>query len=409
MGIWNRLIGRPDRDDFARMMIKILRKGGETRPLDYDATEFLLRVGSSENRVYLGNFYADYMAAARRDRKVLLAKLAGLTQPAPEMDLAFAEAKKMLLPRVRERFYHEVVRLDAIFHGAREEEFKPMPTRLLNEHLTVEVVIDMPDRVGIVSESQLKEWGISLDEALALGRENLWRLSTKSFESLGPGLYASSVSDTHDASRMYLHDLVWQHEVKGRHVVIAPNRNLLLVSGSEEAEALAKMVAVAEEVLQQPRAMTGMAFELDGSTWKPWLPPVESPLYQQFHNLALRSMARDYGEQKNLLEKIFQKQAKDIFVGSPLYVQRKKDGSIYSTSSWAQDVDTLLAQADYVSFAEFPSGAKPQIMGYGRWERVVEVAGGLMHRTEHYPPRYHVTQFPTKDQLAAMDLVDVPP
>jgi hypothetical protein len=406
MGFFNKLLGRPDKNDFAQMMVKLLREAGEQRPIEYDQHEFLLRLGA-ETRVHLGNLYADYLAASRKDRVELLAKLARLTQPAQEMELSYPSAKDKLLPRVRERFYHEAVRLDAIYHGAKENEFKPMPTRLLNEHLTVEVVIDMPDRVGIVSQEQLNEWRVTFDDALALGRENLWKLSTKSFQQLGRGLYLSNVGDTHDASRMFLHDLVWQHEVKGRHVVITPNRNVLLVSGSEEEEGLAKMIEMAEEVMQQPRAQTGMAFELHDATWKPFFPPPQSPIYHRFRNLAIQSTARDYGEQKKLLDKIFEKRGKDIYIGEPIYF-RKKDGSLFSMGTWARGVETLLAETEFVAFGVADINGKPRSLGYAPWDRVHEVARQLLHQSKDYPPRYHVVDFPSPEQLRTMDLVPMP-
>jgi hypothetical protein len=156
MGILDWIFRPPGKEKFAAMMIKLLRSGGEERPIEYDPEEFLLRVGK-ESRVYLGNLYGDYLATPRRQRGAILAKLSRLTQDA-DANLGYEVAKAKLLPRVRERFYHESVRLNALLNHP-QGKFKPMPTRLLNEHLTLEVVIDMPDRVVVVSAEQLKEWG----------------------------------------------------------------------------------------------------------------------------------------------------------------------------------------------------------------------------------------------------------
>jgi hypothetical protein len=409
MGLWQKLFGPPDKDGFAQKMIKLLRESGEDRPLEYDSEEFLLRLGES-HQIFLGNVYDEYLAEPRAGRKELLARFVRVAHSADrDHEMSFAEAKGRLLPRVRERFYHESIRLNALKSSEKDGEFKPFPTRLLNDHLTVELVIDLPDKVGVMSAMQLDDWGVSFDDAIAIGRENFWKLSTKSFDQLGPGLYVSSVGDTHDASRMFLHDLVWQHEVRGQHVVIPANRNVLLLCGSEDVDGLLKMAELADEVMQQPRAQTAMAFVLHDATWKPFLPPVGSPAYHPLRNLAIQSMMRDYDEQKGLLEKIFEKKGRDIFVGSASGMKRNIDQSIFTFSTWAENVETLLPETEYVAFGRDVGEGEGALAGFGRWERVVKVAGELMQRTVDYPPRYFVKSFPTPQQLAAMDLSPDPP
>jgi len=405
MGFFKKLLGRPDKHDFAQIMIKTLRGGGEKRSIQYDPADFCLLVGEN-SRVHLGNLYGDYLRETRAKRKEFLARCATLSQETEYDKIPFAEAKKMLLPRVRERYYHEHIRLMALAQGG-QAEFKPFPTKVLAEHLTVEMVMDLPDKVGVLSAKSLSDWGLTLDEALAIGRENLWKLSTKSFDQLGPGLYGSHQDDTHDASRMYLHDLVWQHEVKGRHVVMVPNRNLLLVSGSEDEEGLKQMAEFSQEVMVQPRAQTAYAFELHDSTWRPFLPPEGSPVRGTFVNLRIKTRYRDYAEQKAMLDKIFEKQGKDLFVGDPILIERKADGSLFTVTSWAQGVEGLLAEADYVAFGKRGAG-KHLSAGYAKWDRVIGVAGPLLHPTPDYPPRYHVDQFPSDEQLGAMELLPNP-
>jgi len=402
MGLWNRIFGPPDKKRFAQMMSRLLREAGETRAITYDPAEFrLILDGSRATSFYLNNVYEEYLAAGRTERKVLLARYALFSQQSREDDLSASEARDKLLPRVRERFYHASVRLMAEAQGD-EKEGKFPPFRLLNEYLTLELVIDKPDAVAIVPEGHLEKWGWTFDEALAIGRENLWKLSKKGFELLGPGLYYSTAQDTHDASRMYLHDLVWQHAVKGKHVAMAPNRNALLVSGSEEVEGLAQMANVAGEVLSQPRPMTGVAFVLEGSNWRPWLPP-EQPLRGIFEQLAVRSMARDIEEQVKWLEKINQRQGNDIFVAQALFYQRKNEGDFFSVATWAEGVPTMLPKVDYVALGARRNG-KHQKIGFAQWDRLEKVAGRLLKKIYDYPPRFMVEEFPSQEELAAMDL-----
>ena len=89
-------------------------------------------------------------------------------------------------------------------------------------------------------------------------------------------------------------------------------------------------------------------------------------------------------------------------------IERKADGSLFTVSSWAAGAQGLLAEAEYVAFAK-PLGLKPGMVGYGKWERVMQVAGEFMRRTVDYPPRFHVDRFPSVKELAAMDLSPTPP
>ena len=85
-----------------------------------------------------------------------------------------------------------------------------------------------------VSFDQLSDWGVTLDEALAIARENLWKMSNEPFSEVAPGVYFAEWGDAFDAARMFLHDLIWQLKVSGDHVVVIParpGRSMTAVSG----------------------------------------------------------------------------------------------------------------------------------------------------------------------------------
>jgi hypothetical protein len=403
MGFLDWLFRPPGKEKFAAMMTRVLRDAGETRSMRYDPADFRLTLeGDQTNSFYLHNIYAEYLSTPRSERKALLARYGAFSQQARIEEVGSAQAREQLLPRVRERFYHESLRLMAEAQGDAAEGKFP-PTRLLNEQLTLELVLDKPDAVQTVGDGQLEEWGWTWDEAMAIARENLWKLSKKGFELLAPGLYYSTAADTHDASRMYLHDLVWQHPVKGKHIAMVPNRNALLVTGSDDAEGLAHMAKAARDVLGQPRAMTGVAFELEGKEWRPWLPRRSSPLRAAFEGLAVDSMARDFEEQAGWLEKIVQRQGREVFVAKAAFYQRKADETFFSLGSWAEGVPTMLPKVDFVMMGAQRNG-KLQTVGFAQWERMEKAAGDLLKKIYEYPPRFMVEKFPTEQQLAAMDL-----
>src|SRR4051812_25178794 len=118
MGFLDWIFRPPGREKFAGMVSKLLREAGETRSITYDPVDFrLIMSGGDNNSFYLHNMYNEYLRASRRERKALLVRYASFSQQVRQQEPTAAEARQSLLPRVRERFYHESVRLVARSQG----------------------------------------------------------------------------------------------------------------------------------------------------------------------------------------------------------------------------------------------------------------------------------------------------
>lgn len=406
MGLLEKLFPPMSRDKFAaRMMRELKRQEGDQR-IVYKPKDFSLEFPEKPgNRMFLFNAYTDYAAApfSRRSDVIRRYASAGLSMREQSgKEVPYAEAKEQLLPRVRERLYHESVRLLTLRDkGPAKDSFVIRP---LADDLTLELVRDLPDSIVSVSRKTLEEWKVSFEEALAVAKDNLWKRSNRDFLQHPDGLYISAWQDTHDASRLYLHDLVWQLPVKGAHVAMIPNRNYLLVAGSEDPAALLAMIVFAEAALKESRPMTGVAYRLDGSTWVPFLPPASSPAYERMLMAALRTKLDAHQDTKRQLGMLFEETGRDVFVAG-LTGMRRADGSIWTWTSWVDGVtDALMPQADYVTFGRVLDSGKTEALGWGKWEDVMRVASDLLEATEHYPVRFCVKQFPTAEQLSQMNL-----
>ena len=50
----------------------------------------------------------------------------------------------------------------------------------------------------------------------------------------GEGVYVFTTNDGYDSSRLIILDLIRQFQVKGDYIAMAPNREMLIVAGSED-------------------------------------------------------------------------------------------------------------------------------------------------------------------------------
>jgi hypothetical protein len=213
----------------------------------------------------------------------------------------------------------------------------------------------------------------------------------------GSGVYLSVTSDNYDASRLLLLDAIRQLDVEGELVAMAPNRDSLIVAGTEDLEALTGMLALAKDALQKPRIISATAVRLDGDEWVSWLPEASHPLYEEFRLLAIRSLAQDYREQKGLLDQLHVKTGEDILVAQYMGIVNNDTGDFYTQCVWAKDVPTLLPRTDRIVFSQ-----PGQSSLVAAWDQAVRVAGELMEAVDVYPERFRVRGFPTDDQLKAI-------
>jgi hypothetical protein len=158
------------------------------------------------------------------------------------------------------------------------------------------------------------------------------------------------------------------------------------------------MLALVKDALQKPRPMSGLALRLDGDEWVSWMPPVDHPSYDEMRILKIQNDAQHYNQQKELLDKLNQKNGKDVYVATFFIIQNDKTGAVVSTYCiWGKNALSLLPQTEKIAFCE-----KDKKVVMVAWERAVEVVGSPMKRWEIYPERYHVAEYPTEEQLKAM-------
>ena len=249
-----------------------------------------------------------------------------------------------------------------------------------------------------IGNDDLKRWRVTFYEALEAARENLTKLPSRFIgPKEGEGVYLSATNDNYDASRLLLLDMIRGFQVKGEYVAMAPNRDTLIVTGSKDELGLKGMAALAKDALQKPRPMSGLALRLEGDEWLPWMPDRSHPAYQDYRTLQIGTYAQNYGEQKHLLDKLYEKTKEDVFVASFSAVQNSETGDIVSYCLWSKGCHALLPQTDRLVF--FEEGREPVATA---WANAAAVVGDLMKPVGMFPERYRVMEYPTDDQLKTM-------
>ena len=387
----------PTKDRFAKLLLAGIREAGERREIVYDRSQFRLVLGGgSGHMMYLQNVYADYCNAPEPDREKALARVVrnwfafGKTMPEE-----FEDASHDLLPAVRDRCYFECAELMLRAEGKRSGD---VPYQQLGDDLAIALVYDLPEAMRTITQRDLDRWGVTLYEALEVARTNLSRIPSKFIgPQEGDGVYLSVTNDNYDASRLLLVDLIRSFHVNGDHIAMVPNRDTLIVTGSDDENGIKAMVGLAKDALQKPRPLGGFLLKLDGDAWVSWMPPSLHPHYDELRRLRMQTIADFYDHQKSLLDKLHESTREDIFVASFTFAENKSTGEAWSYCVWANGPLALLPKTDKVVF--MGAGMAPR---FAEWDRVVATANDLMEPLDMYPERYRVAGFPSEQQLVEM-------
>jgi len=405
------LFGPPSRDKFAKLVMAELRKAGKGTELKYDPEQFLIERGS-DGFINLANLYHEYCQAHRGERpKVLDRFLRGcLGTTGFELPEEFSDVHPDLLPVVRSRFYLESVILQSLARGG---DGVAVPQQPIGDHLALSLVYDLPQAMRSIIQDDLDKWEVSFYEAIESARHNLEQMGNVAFASLqgekGEQVYISATGDNYDASRLVMLDLIRKMPVRGEYIAMVPNRDTLVITGSEDPAGLEVLCKIAEESFEKPRPISTVALRLVGDEWESWLPEPQSPVFAKLHELKLRTVGMEYNDQKELLDQIHEHTGEDLFVASFSAVQHKDTGRISSYSVWSEGVETLLPETDDIVLLRADQVAdKVQLAAAGKFERVRQVAGDLMQPLGTYPERFRVVEFPSAQQLAAIGKGDWP-
>jgi hypothetical protein len=235
----------PDR--FAKIMLDEIIKAGGSKDYVFVPDTFMLK--RDGDLINLRNAYEQYCREKDDVRERTLRHfVAALVSSKSTEPIQWAEAQDKLVAVVREQAMFSQAEAIWSIEYDRPPSAK-MVYKPLTKWFTKTVVLDFPGHVTVVSESQMKEWGIDFDEAFEIGVDNLKKGSTPKFDSAGP-FFVGKWKDDYDSSRTLLPDLFSGLHLNGDPVVVLPNRLTLLVAGSNDGSGIRAMLIKAEEIMR---------------------------------------------------------------------------------------------------------------------------------------------------------------
>jgi hypothetical protein len=298
------------------------------------------------------------------------------------------------MPKVRPRFTWESLRLRT---GRPVPEFRP-----LADIFALSLVVDLPDGELDVQAEDLERWHADFDLLLQKARTNLLaRGAEEGFQQMGPGRYRSTWRDSLDGSRLLLPGVLRRLDLDGDPVVVLPNRDTLLVVGSEDTPALGWAMAGAMEFLEaDPRALNGCPLRLRHYQWAPFQVGEAHPARNLLERLRLCRLRDEYARQKALLDHRHGLAGRPITV-APFQLQRTAEGPAASYTVWSPDHgDAWLPEADRLCLDWEAEGRRQQ--AWIPWATVRHCLGPLLEPVGLFPERHRFRKMPGSEVIRSL-------
>lgn len=389
-------------DGFARKLMKRLRISGADGDLEYDAASFSLRWGPGRI-TNLGNFFIEYQRAGFFTRSAVLRHIVRAILSVEDASIPddFEQAAPNVLPRVRDLAYFDIA--DLHFNVQGIDLHRPAFRAFAGE-LAFELVFDSELNMAAIGTDQLERWGRDFDDVYRVAQANLRARSAKPLDQPMPGLFVSSWEDYHDAGRLALLDLINHQKVKGEHVAMVPNRDLLILTGSEDLDGQAAMLELALAGLDHTRTISGVPLVLGAGGWQRFEVAPDHPLAHYYRRVEALNQGSVYTQQKELLEILNERNRDDTFVASFSGIEDPETGDLRTYSVWTRGVDTLLPRTHLVALLD-PDDEERRLLV--PWDAVAERCGGMMSPQGWHPERWRVETFPSGDDLTALESANV--
>lgn len=389
------------RDSFAHKLVRQARDRGAAG-WRYDPADAALIHEGDTRKFFLANSWLEYSNAPRGARSALLEKyLQLILRSEDEVPKLWTLAANHIYGCLRSR--HQLVSLEIDSRGKPSGLPRPLSKRWHGD-LDIVLMYDFGQHMTGVAADKADTWGQPLDAIFDRARANLAALERPSWEDLGEGVYQITSDVTFEES-FVLVNAVWKSlTVQGDPVVAIPNRGVLYATGAENAAGIARLISEAQRSMQErPWALSATLLHKVGDNWQPFQPDADAVCAA--HAFELVSLAITYAEQQKALEKYFEREGIDVYVGKFDFMRSPATpDAIESWCSWTETVDSLLPQTDVVILGRTDEDIPALIV---RWPDMARICGHYLQASEDDPPRFRVNAFPVQEwpQLEAVGRV----
>jgi len=381
---------KPTPEAFAAKVIQTARQLGIDKRLEYQADQFRIAYdgGSFFN---LHNAYTAYLEVERGRQREVLERFTSILGMANEEEPPFVEIRDRLRPVIHNRNLLDQIILQEMEVNGLDAQISLQYRPLTGECVEL-LAVDYEQHTATQTRDLPEEWGVDLDQALAIARDNLRTLDDAPFVEIAPGLFRSTWGDAYDSSRVLLPELLHRLPLAGMPVFMLPTRDVLLVASERDEQAQRAMIAQASEAMNDGRVISDeMLHYVEGQLQT--VIPASEVLRQALRALHLQVRAGLYATQKEQLDKVHELHGHDVFVANFIV-----DSSNHiSIGCWSEGVDTSLPQTDFIALVVEESDTQMV-----EWHVVMREFGHLLEAdTRHiHPPRYLTRGFPDADLRA---------
>ncbi len=408
---WREWLGlRTSPAKFAALMMDRARQLG-LGEFEYDAKLEELRQTGADARwqLYLGRIYREYVLAPRGERQAIIDRFLAAIPVGDENRIpsTFEEARPHLLPILRDSVDLAVAELSlrraAAIDGS-ESNHSAMAGQPLVGSLIQGLAFDTPNAIHRITPTQLEEWGVSLDVAMAQAIDNLRTMNHPGgWTQLDAHTWSGHWGDAYASSRMVTPEVIHQLGVLDP-IVMVPSPDTLLVASARSEQALSALAHWCEQLVgPEKRALSSIAYRLMDRTWSAI--PVAEKNTPTLRNFQLKVLSSSHEDQKQLLDDLHERTSQDIWVASYQLIQEKGTDLITAYTVWTESVDSLLPIADILVLQSMnDDGSEVAKRVTVPMELALPILlPHLNRRSDLAPVRYRTTGFPTPEEWSRLE------
>ena len=199
--------------------------------------------GSLDVNVFLGNAYREYQSSPKSIQEIFdryILSLKEVLYPDDEINIA------NIVPIIKSvDSFEKVVAVD------KSGTIMPIEdvTEKYNDQLIIVYAIDSENSIKYLQKNDLKKISVNMDELKNIAIKNLANTLTNIEWRGGNGVYMIIAGGNYEASLILMPEIINKNnfDVAGDLVIAVPNRDMLLITGSEDAIGLDKIKTIASK------------------------------------------------------------------------------------------------------------------------------------------------------------------